>query len=500
MGAWIGDVTPEAQAERCASRSGRQGYDEGAVSGRSTDSPSGSGARRGAGRRRGGSTSSASTPTTTTGSCSPWRSTAARRSRSATVTTGCCASRRVTTPTPSHPPRRLSPDADRPGRRTRSASPGRSASTVPTRTRARRRPLHRLRRADRRGALVVGRHRVRGALALDEHWGLGFDRPTLAKIGRLAENRVVGAPTGIMDQTASLIGEPDSAVFLDCRSLDADVIPLGIRGRRMSLLVIDTRVSHAHATGGYASRRASAKRGPALGVESLREVRLDDLGRAAELLTARRSAASARRHREPARARHRAHPARAWARRDRPFLDASHVSMRDDSRSRCRLDLAVETAQGTGAIGARMTGGGFGGSAIALVIDALVPVVAREVVAAFADQGSASRSSSPWGRARGPGGTSDLCRTHPPHRHSQLGAQPGCSQHAGMQVQSSTSMSLAGWLPRDRPFSPPARQRRCHSAWAGHRSGRCRARPDADRGAPGGDTTPWAPGGVESTR
>ena len=59
----------------------------------------------------------------------------------------------------------------------------------------------------------------------------GFDRPTLAKVGRLAENEVVGAPTGIMDQTASLLGEPDSAVFLDCRSLDAEVIPLGLRRR-----------------------------------------------------------------------------------------------------------------------------------------------------------------------------------------------------------------------------------------------------------------------------
>ena len=79
-----------------------------------------------------------------------------------------------------------------------------------------------------------------------------------------------------------------------------------------------------------------------------------------------------------------------------PFLDASHVSMRDDFEiSVPELDLAVETAQATGAIGARMTGGGFGGAAIALVIDALVPVVTREVVAAFAEQGYRNRASSP---------------------------------------------------------------------------------------------------------
>ena len=228
------------------------------------------------------------------------------------------------------------------------------------------------------------------ALALDEHWGLGFDRPTLAKIGRLAENRVVGAPTGIMDQTASLLGEPDSAVFLDCRSLDADVIPLGFAADGLSLLVIDTRVAHAHATGGYASRRASCEAGArALGVESLRDVRVDDFGRAAELLDddtfrrVRHVVTENQRVLDTVRTLREHGPGAIG-----PFLDASHVSMRDDFEiSVPELDLAVETAQGTGAIGARMTGGGFGGSAIALVIDALVPVVTREVVAAFADHG-----------------------------------------------------------------------------------------------------------------
>ena len=65
------------------------------------------------------------------------------------------------------------------------------------------------------------------ALALNETWDLGFDRRTLARVGQLAENKAVGAPTGIMDQSASLLGETDAAVFLDCRSLDSEVIPLG---------------------------------------------------------------------------------------------------------------------------------------------------------------------------------------------------------------------------------------------------------------------------------
>ena len=228
------------------------------------------------------------------------------------------------------------------------------------------------------------------ALALDEHWGLGFDRATLAKVGRLAENRVVGAPTGIMDQSASLLGEADAGVFLDCRSLDADVIPLGFSADGLSLLVIDTKVEHAHASGGYAARRASCEAGAAaLGVESLRDLRPDDLERAAELLDdetfrrVRHVVTEDQRVLDTVRTLREHGPGAIG-----PFLDASHVSMRDDFEiSVPELDLAVATAQANGAIGARMTGGGFGGSAIALVIDGLVPVVTREVLAAFAEHG-----------------------------------------------------------------------------------------------------------------
>lgn len=228
------------------------------------------------------------------------------------------------------------------------------------------------------------------ALALDEHWGLQFDRPTLAKVGRLAENRVVGAPTGIMDQSASLLGEADSGVFLDCRSLDADVIQLGFAAEGLSLLVIDTHVAHAHADGGYAARRASCEAGArALGVGSLRDLRIDDLERAAEVLDdetfrrVRHVVTENQRVLDTVRALREHGPAAIG-----PFLDASHVSMRDDFEiSVPELDLAVATAQANGAIGARMTGGGFGGAAIALVIDALVPIVTREVTAAFAERG-----------------------------------------------------------------------------------------------------------------
>lgn len=228
------------------------------------------------------------------------------------------------------------------------------------------------------------------ALALDEHWALGFDRPTLAKIGQLAENRVVGAPTGIMDQSASLLGEADAGVFLDCRSLDADVIPLGFAEAGLSLLVVDTRVSHSHATGGYAARRASCEAGArALGVESLRWIDVDDLDRARELLDdetfrrVRHVVTENQRVLDTVRTLREQGPGALG-----PLLDASHVSMRDDFEiSVPELDLAVETAQANGAIGARMTGGGFGGAAIALVADDLVPVIADAVREAFAARG-----------------------------------------------------------------------------------------------------------------
>jgi galactokinase len=208
------------------------------------------------------------------------------------------------------------------------------------------------------------------ALALNDVWQLGLDRPTLARVGQLAENRVVGAPTGIMDQSASLLGQKDRAVFLDCRSLEAQIVDLGFDAAGLVLLIMDTGVSHAHATGGYAERRASCERGALeLGVDSLRDVGVDDLERARGIL----DDVTFRRVRHVVTENQRVLDTVRTLREQGPaaigdLLDASHVSMRDDFEiSVPELDLAVETAQSTGALGARMTGGGFGGAAIALV-------------------------------------------------------------------------------------------------------------------------------------
>ncbi len=208
------------------------------------------------------------------------------------------------------------------------------------------------------------------ALALNDVWHLGLDRGTLARVGQRAENVAVGAPTGIMDQSASLLGQVDHAVFLDCRSLETELVPLGLAEAGLAILVIDTGVKHSHATGGYGERRAACERGAAaMGASSLRDLTVDDLPRAQQLL----DDVTFRRIRHVITENQRVLDTVAMLKAEGAqgigeLLDASHRSMRDDFEiSVPELDLAVETAVGAGALGARMTGGGFGGAAIALV-------------------------------------------------------------------------------------------------------------------------------------
>ena len=224
------------------------------------------------------------------------------------------------------------------------------------------------------------------ALALDELWQTAQDRRALARIGQLAENEIVGAPTGIMDQSASLLGELDHGVFLDCRNLAAEVIELGFAREGLELLIIDTKVAHRHAGGGYASRRAACELGAAtLGSESLRELTNEDLARAEELL----DEVTFRRVRHVITENQRVLDTVETLRAQGPsqigsLLYASHVSMRDDFEiSIDELDTAVETALRHGAIGARMTGGGFGGAAIALTPVGKISEVTLSVIAEF---------------------------------------------------------------------------------------------------------------------
>ena len=228
------------------------------------------------------------------------------------------------------------------------------------------------------------------AVALNDAWQLGLPRETLARVGQRAENDAVGAPTGIMDQSASLLGRHDAAVFLDCRSLEARVIPLGFVEAGLTIAVIDTGVAHAHSTGGYRERRASCEAGAAaLGVAALRDVSVDDLDRARGILDdvtfrrVRHVVTENQRVLDTVRLLETEGPAAIGE-----LLDASHRSLRDDFEvSVPELDLAVETALENGALGARMTGGGFGGAAIALIPIDGVSRLQVAVDGAFAEHG-----------------------------------------------------------------------------------------------------------------
>jgi galactokinase len=228
------------------------------------------------------------------------------------------------------------------------------------------------------------------ATALTDTWGLDLDRVALAQVGRTAENEAVGAPTGIMDQMASMLGRADAAIFLDCRSLEAAVVDLGFADAGLQLVVVDTGVKHSHATGGYGERRAACERGAAImGVPALRDLSVDDLPRAAELM----DDVTFRRVRHIVTENQRVLDTVQTLREHGPravgdLLLASHASMRDDFEiSVPELDTAVDAAMSAGAIGARMTGGGFGGAAIALVENALVPTVRDAAATAFAASG-----------------------------------------------------------------------------------------------------------------
>jgi galactokinase len=228
------------------------------------------------------------------------------------------------------------------------------------------------------------------ASALNELTGAGLSREQLVLVGQRAENEVVGAPTGILDQSASLLATEGHAVFLDCRSRAAELVPLDLARDNLEMLVIDTKVSHAHASGGYAARRASCELGAEVcGVPALRDLSAADLQEAAGLLdeeTFRRV-----RHvvTEDERVRETVARLAATGPADiGDLLDASHASMRDDFEISCpELDLAVEAARRNGALGARMTGGGFGGSAIAIIGVAAEAAVRQAVLAAFAEAG-----------------------------------------------------------------------------------------------------------------
>ncbi|ASU79520.1 galactokinase [Actinopolyspora erythraea] len=234
------------------------------------------------------------------------------------------------------------------------------------------------------------------ALALLDTAGRALDGPEapevmdIARWTRRAENEFVGAPTGLLDQTASLRCEPAHALFFDVRSGETAQIPFDAAGSGLEVLVVDTRANHSHSESGYGDRRKGCEQAAELlGVPALRDVA------AAELESSLREIPERLRPlvRHVVTENDRVLETLRRLRRGEltevgELLTASHRSLRDDYRVSCEeLDVAVEAALESGALGARMTGGGFGGSAIALVSSELRPRTERAVSEAFERHG-----------------------------------------------------------------------------------------------------------------
>ncbi len=214
-------------------------------------------------------------------------------------------------------------------------------------------------------------------------------RARLAALCVRAENEVAGAPTGGMDQAASLRTTAGHALLLDCRDGSVEQVRFDLASDGLELLVIDTRASHSLADGQYGARRAACESAARiLGVATLREV--TDLDAALAQLDDEEVRRRVRHVvTEIARVTEFVAVAEAgdWTAAGE-LMDASHESLRDDYEVSClELDVVVTAARAAGALGARMTGGGFGGSAIALVRSEDAASIARAVREASGSRG-----------------------------------------------------------------------------------------------------------------
>jgi galactokinase len=208
------------------------------------------------------------------------------------------------------------------------------------------------------------------ATAVNHLFGKGLSLAELARAAQKAENEYVGVPCGIMDQSVSLMARSGSALLLDCRDLTSENIPFLIAPQGLELLIIDTQAHHKLVDGGYAERRASCEKAvEMLAISSLRDISVVEYAsRQSELdpvtyLRGFHAVTEMKRVLDAVDALKRNNFVRLGE-----LLNQSHRSLRDDYTVSCpELNLAVDTALAQGALGARMFGGGFGGSAIALI-------------------------------------------------------------------------------------------------------------------------------------
>lgn len=230
------------------------------------------------------------------------------------------------------------------------------------------------------------------ATGLNELFSLGFDNKQLALLAQKAENEYVGVPCGIMDQSVSLMAEAGSALLLDCRDLSTTLIPFDVGTSGLELLIIDTQANHALVDGEYAKRRQACESASStLQIASLRDIDILTLERKRELLSEEEFKRAHHAVSEMARTLEAVH---VLQQKDfialGSLITQSHMSLRDDYEVSCpELNCAVDVALAHGALGARMVGGGFGGSAIALAEQAQIQNIKSAIAAAFQSAGYA---------------------------------------------------------------------------------------------------------------
>ncbi len=224
------------------------------------------------------------------------------------------------------------------------------------------------------------------AAAIADELDLGLTAPRLATLARRAENEYVGVPTGPMDQLASMLCTDGHALLLDCRDLTTRQVPFDVSSHGLRLMVVDTHAHHALVAGEYAARRHDCEAAAsALTLDSLRSATLDQVAGLSDETLRRRAhhvVSEIARVSEVAEILDAGRPGDIGA-----FLTASHESLRDDFEVSCdELDVAVDAAVAAGALGARMTGGGFGGCAVVLARVSDVEAVETRVQAAYRDR------------------------------------------------------------------------------------------------------------------
>ena len=228
------------------------------------------------------------------------------------------------------------------------------------------------------------------AVGLNSLFALGKSLEDLARATQKAENDYVGMPCGIMDQSVSLMGREGSALLLDCRDLSTESIPFDVASAGLELLIIDTQAHHALVDGGYAERRASCESvAEKFEIPSMRHLSMDTLdARKSEIseteyIRARHAVTEIQRVKDAVTAL-RANDFTTLGR----LINESHFSLRDDYTVSCvELDAAVDASLASGALGSRMVGGGFGGSAIALIKADQIENVKEAIKKSYVDKG-----------------------------------------------------------------------------------------------------------------